>query len=150
MAQLPGTAEWEAIATPSSNSDADFVSVFHKTGTKRLWLINEDGDTFDLTGGGGGGLLLAITEIDDTDSPYTAGITEDVILADTTSGDITINLPALSVAARKPVTIKNIGTGVVTLDGNASETIDGETTQGIVFQYDAVTVYAGTSEWSII
>jgi hypothetical protein len=44
---------------------------------------------------------------------------------------------------------KNIGAGVVTLDGNASETIDGATTTTLS-QYQAVELIAYNSGWHIL
>jgi hypothetical protein len=87
--------------------------------------------------------------IDDTDSPYTAGV-ETNIIADTTSGNITINLPAVANNAKKQYTIKNVGTGSVTLDPNASETIDGSTTLIINTQYDAVKILCDGIDWWIM
>lgn len=51
---------------------------------------------------------------------------------------MTITLPVAS-GGGKWFTIKNIGAGVVTVDGNASDTIDGSATRDMA-QWDAITV----------
>lgn len=62
---------------------------------------------------------------------------------------MTVNLPA-SLGDGRRVFIKNIGAGVVTVDGNASETIDGETTQSLA-QWECIEVISYvTGAWSII
>ena len=57
---------------------------------------------------------------------YTATTSDDVL--NVTSGTFTLDLPAASTCTGKTFRIRNSGTGVVTLDGNASETIDGVAT----------------------
>ena len=59
-------------------------------------------------------------------SAYTATVSDDVI--EVTSGTFTVDLPAASTAAGKTLKIRNSGTGVVTLDGNSSETVAGVAT----------------------
>jgi hypothetical protein len=90
--------------------------------------------------------------IDNTDSPYTVNLSNtQILLADPTSGAITVNLPAVTSSTGAILTVKNIGTtNAVTLDGNASETIDGATTKALSTQYDVVTVFCDGTEWHII
>jgi hypothetical protein len=90
-----------------------------------------------------------VVEIDNTDSPYSPD-DEEVIIADSSAGNITISLPAIASNQSKVYSVKNIGTGTVTLDGNASETIDGATTLDIIIQYDAPKIVATSTEWSVI
>ena len=93
-----------------------------------------------------------VTSIDDTDSPYTALLTDDTILADATSGVITVNLPAASGNSGKTYNIKktDASANAITIDGNASETIDGATTATISTQYQSLTVQCDGSNWHII
>ena len=51
---------------------------------------------------------------------------------------MTANLPAATGSGRI-LYIKNIGLGNVTVDGNGSDTIDGEFTQ-ILYQYEAIPI----------
>ena len=93
-----------------------------------------------------------VTAIDDTDSPYTADPdTEQIIIADSTSGTITINLPAAGSSTNKLYTVKHVGgANNVVLDGNASETIDGATTHTLSTQYEVVSIVCDGTEWWII
>jgi len=59
-------------------------------------------------------------------SAYTATTADDVL--NVTSGTFTIDLPAANTCAGKTLRVKNSGTGVVTLDGNSSETVEGVAT----------------------
>lgn len=74
------------------------------------------------------------------------------ILGDAASGNITINLPTAASASGYIFNIKKIdATGnSVTIDGAASETIDGATTQVITNQFDNVQIQSDGTEWHII
>ena len=91
----------------------------------------------DATGGGGGGAtaLSVVTK----SANYTATGADDVILCNAAGGGFTITLPsAASMTSRtRPLIIKKIDTtdNVVTIDGNAGETVDGLTTYGLGVQY---------------
>jgi hypothetical protein len=75
-----------------------------------------------------------------------------VILCNATSGAITITLPAASSNTNKIYGIKKIDSSIntITIDGNASETIDGALTQVISSQYDCLTIMCDGSNWYII
>lgn len=60
---------------------------------------------------------------------YTATASDHTI--DCTSGTFTITLPAAAGITGREYVIKNTGAGTITIDGNASETIDGATTKGV-------------------
>jgi hypothetical protein len=90
-----------------------------------------------------------ITSIDDSDSPYTVLATDRTILADSTSGAITINLPAAASNTGRVLKIKktNAGGNLVTIDGNSAETIDGEATATLWFQNDVYELVCDGSNW---
>jgi len=80
---------------------------------------------------------------------YTALLQDDVILC---NGTFTVNLPATSGINGKEFIIKNVGTGIITVDPYNNQTIDGETTQELN-QYDAIHIINdGTliNSWHII
>lgn len=101
-------------------TDVYYVCVDATTGAA-VWL--------DLTTGTGGTGPWDITaEIDNGDSPYTATINE-LIQVDTTVGDVTINLPAVSSGnTGEKIGVKVVVTGDpindIIITPNGSDTID--------------------------
>lgn len=75
-----------------------------------------------------------------------------LVLVDTTSGAVTVTLPAAAVSTGKRFTVKktNAGANNVTLDGDGSETIDGAATLAWNTQYAAYTVQSDGSVWWIV
>lgn len=66
------------------------------------------------------------------------------------NGTFTVTLlPILGIEGKK-IIIKNIGTGIITIDGSGIETIDGQFNQLLSNQYDSLTLIAGSTEWHII
>jgi len=104
--------------------------------------IEHDGTNLILTPTG----TVSITN---SDSPYTV-TTETLVLADASSGAITVNLPAANNGV--VVTVKKTDSSVnaVTLDGNGSETIDGAATQVLSSQYDFMTVSPASGAYHIV
>lgn len=90
--------------------------------------------------------------VETTTTPYTAaGVT--YIMVDATAGNKVVNLPALSgLSGNREYVVKKIDSSAntVTVDGNASETIDGSTTNVLSSQYDGIRVIAGGTEWHIV
>ena len=72
------------------------------------------------------GLYGTLTEIDNTDSPYTIATTDpdSLVFGDTTTAVITINFPAGP--DQRVITVKNTGTGTndITIDPNGTDTIE--------------------------
>jgi hypothetical protein len=62
----------------------------------------------------------------------------------------TVNLPAAASNTGRVYFIKNINTGTVTIDGNASETIDGATTYSLSAQYQGVLIVSNGTNWFIL
>jgi hypothetical protein len=85
-------------------------------------------------------------------TPYTAKTTDLVILANCSSSAITINLPSSSGLSGKLYHIKKIdvSANTITIDANAAELIDGETTQSIDGQYDSMHIVCDGAQWLII
>ena len=84
----------------------------------------------------------------DVSADYTALLTDNLVLA---SGTVTVTLPPVaSCANHNPFTVKNVGTGVVTVEPDAvTEVIDGEVGQ-VLHPYDSMTFAPGVAEWNII
>ena len=76
---------------------------------------------------------------------YTATITDHVI--NCTANTFTVTLPtAVGITGRQYV-IKNSGAGVITVDGNAAETIDGAADATLATQYDSITLASDGANW---
>lgn len=154
---IPGGTSTFAILTNK-------LSVFAATTSAEL-----AGVISDETGSSGGGVLVfnngptltapilngekvaLVTKVF-SDSPYTALSTDVVILCDCTSGAMTVNLPAVASAGlgRRYVIKKIDSSGnAVTIDGNASDTIDGATTKSLATQYASATLLNSTTAWYI-
>lgn len=82
---------------------------------------------------------------------YTATTSDDVILVDSTSGAFTVTLYAASGNAGAKLTFIKISsdTNAVTIDGNASETINGNTTTTVDTQYEKLTLVCDGTNWLV-
>jgi len=97
--------------------------------------------------GGEGAVIPAWTLLStptDVTGSYTVR-TDDMLIA--CSGTFELALPAVTDGKR--YIIKNIGTGVITLLPDGSETIDGAVTLQLILQYDYVSI-VGSDEWLIV
>lgn len=82
---------------------------------------------------------------------YTATQDDKVILGDASGGNFTVTLPTAVGILNKVFFIKNIGaSGTVTVDGNASETIDGVTTKALGSQYEFIGIVSDNANWQTI
>jgi|688.fasta_scaffold18766_15 hypothetical protein len=79
---------------------------------------------------------------------YTATTSD--YLIDCTSGTFTVTLYAASGNAGRILMVKNSGAGTITVDGNASETIDGAATYSLSVQYATVQIMSDGTNWKII
>jgi hypothetical protein len=94
-------------------------------------------------------LLAAVTplSIQSKSATYTALVTDDVILC---TGTWTLSLYTAVGNAGKLLFVKNNGTGIITVDPNAGETIDGESTVEIANQYSALYLMSDGTNWVIL
>ena len=88
-------------------------------------------------------------------STFTADAKYDVYGVNTSGGAVTVNLPAIAtLPAGKTYTIKDTGgqasSNNITLDANADERIDGQTTHAISTNGGAITIIADGNAWSIL
>lgn len=79
---------------------------------------------------------------------YTAATTDYFI--DCTTGTFTVNLFTAVGNTGRILIIKNSGTGTITVDPNATQTIDGATTQTLSTQYSRVHIISDGANWKII
>lgn len=96
---------------------------------------------------------IAITSITNADTPYTVLSTDYLILANTSGGAITVNLPTAVGITGKQYIIKYTDSGfanALTVDGNGSETIDGSTTTTLNTQGETLKIVSDGSNWEIV
>ena len=76
----------------------------------------------------------------------------DIYLMDATSGNLTVTLPTANSAVGRDIDIKKIDSSAntVTIDGNGSETIDGNSGIVISSQHNSLTMVSDGSNWFII
>jgi hypothetical protein len=125
-ANLTGTVATARVGSGSPSSDN---------------FLRGDGAWANITAAKVGYTVTSISAL------YTAATTDEVILA---SGTFTVTLYTCVGNAGKTLIVKNTGTGTVTLDGNAAETIDGALTFANATQYLSTTLVCDGSNWSII
>ena len=89
--------------------------------------------------------------VETTTTPFTA-VNGMRILMDTTAGAKTVALPAVATSVDAEITVVNItGTNTITVDGNASETINGATTYIVgATAYEGVVLKCTGTEWIVI
>lgn len=111
-------------------------------GNGQVWL-----DT-DAAGSAGSGVLAVHTITADT----TLTASRTVLLCDASTGAITVTLPAAGANAGRRYFVKKIDSSAftVTIDGNVSETVDGDLTAVLTLQYEAVLIVCDGSNWHIL
>lgn len=93
------------------------------------------------------------TVLETSDSVVNVAVGITIVLADATSGAITVNLPpAPGDNENRMIAVKKVDSSVnaVTVDGDLSETIDGATTYVLASQFDVVMVVSDGSNWNIV
>lgn len=138
--QSSGTGDPEGVVT------APVGSAFYRTdgGTSTSFYIKESGvgNTGWTAGGGAGGSMVPVA----VSTTYTVDFFDALVVA--TSGTFTITLPTPTDPGEQH-TIKNSGTGIVTLEPTGAETIDSETSIPLV-QWDSIAVVSDGTDWIII
>lgn len=91
-----------------------------------------------------GALKLAIRSVSATAA---LAATDFTVLCDATSGAVTANLPAAVDGTVYVIKKTDVSANAVTVDGNASETIDGATTLVLAAQWDSCMIQALGGAW---
>lgn len=86
------------------------------------------------------------------DTPVTVLATDSVLLCNAVGGVVTYNLPAVASAPNKTYTMKKIDAvaNACTLDGNASEEIDGATTLATSTQWESFIITNNGTAWYVV
>lgn len=66
------------------------------------------------------------------------------------NGTFTVSLYTAVGHQNNRVTIKNVGAGVITVDGDGAETIDGAATLTLAYQYSSVTLISNGTLWHVV
>lgn len=131
---------------PTSNVTPNFEGEFLYDSTNDAMYLargTANTDWFNITGE-----VANYTSIAYANSPYTAVVTDDIIRANTTDGDITVNLYAASGnAGRKLIITKSASGNIVTIDPNSSELINGLSTITLRELYDTVELWCDGFRW---
>ena len=147
---------WLDDDSAAGESSPDIIAPDNNGGDKR-WLLksinNQDLTTdasptfggLTLTGGFKANLVTKTANYTATNADYT-------ILCNASGGSFTVTLPTVASHTNRIYNIKKIDSSAntVTVDGNASETIDDSTTAVLTTQYESITIQSDGSEWWII
>ena len=98
-----------------------------------------------LANGSSSGLTLAYTAVT---SAYVVQQADFVV--DCTTGTFTVTLPTADGIVGKQFVVKNSGTGVITVDGDGSETIDGALTFILSTKGESIWVVSDGANWKVI
>jgi len=131
------TTQRNAIVTPATGLivyDNTLLSLYQFNGT--AWVAV----------GAGGGSTKSINSVSTNTAAGSSASTDYFYFA---SGTINITLPT-AVGNNNYYTIKNVGTGTITIDTTSSQTIDGSLTAPIKVQYLSLTLISDGANWNII
>lgn len=141
---LPGSG---AVTVPSgatgSRPGSPVNGMFRYNTTDNVFEGYQGGSWAEV---GGGGSLTVVTK----SSSATLAISgEEIVLCDAASGDVTLTLPAASGNSGVTYRINKIdsSSNECVLDGNASETIDGEATITMRGQYSSIQFSSNGTNW---
>lgn len=92
---------------------------------------------------------LDVTAVAFADTPYTVLDTDQLIVVNGAGGAITVQLPTAASFVNRSlyVVAKSVAGGNVTIDGDASETINGATTKVLSAAYSGCRITSDGSEW---
>lgn len=143
-----------AVGAPSMSFSGDPDTGLYSVGANQLGIsaggtltAQVDSLGFKVISGGYTGPTTAVTV-----TPHNATDAQSTLLVNAGTGPITVNLPAASGRAGRIYCIKKTDASAngVTIDGNASETIDGAATYSLPTQYDGVIIQCDGSNWHVL
>lgn len=90
-----------------------------------------------------------ITEIDDTDSPYTVLETDQFVIVDASAAAVTVALPASATFPNRSLVVvaKSVAGGNVTINPDGAETVNGASTKVLSAAYASSRITCDGSEW---
>lgn len=136
QANIVAAASWiTALTADADPASGDHVMTYDLSGTalKKVTLAN-----------------LWKNRVRTVTTTDTATAEDDTILVDGSGGAFTQSLPTAVGIKGKRYTFKAIATGIVTLDGATTETIDGSTTLKLCTSGDYVTIESDNANWRVV
>jgi len=144
--------------------------MYVQTGGSTRWLFHQSGDYFEPTTDNDCNLgqasyrwkdIYCGTDVhtqgllvgrDAKTSAHTVAAGESLISCDASSAAFTVTLPAAASHTGRVIYIKKTDSSAnaVTVDGNASETIDGALTQAIYLQYECLQLICTGTTWEVV
>ena len=94
--------------------------------------------------------LSGTTTLPFTNQTSTYTVDNEDCVVNCTSGTFTVTLPTAVGIEGQYFVIKNSGAGVITIEGDGAETIDGATNKTLSVQYESMTVVSNGANWIIV
>jgi len=152
------TGDWAGKEDDIAYYDGNGWQFFTPSNGWRAFIVDEavhsqfNGSSWASDPLGGGSAAQTLTWSNKTASFSAVHATADAHTIDCTSGDVTVTLPVVASSSGQTFKLKrkDASANDVIIDGNGSETIDGNLTVNIISQYDCLTVSCDGTEWWII
>jgi len=94
--------------------------------------------------------LVGTTTLPLTNQTSTYTIDNEDCVVNCTSGTFTVTLPTAVGVEGQYFVVKNSGAGVITIEGDGAETIDGVGFKTLAVQYESMTVVSDGANWIIV
>lgn len=152
IANIGGGSMNRQIFFNSTDYLTKYTDINWKAGTNVTFTIANNNATkkvditISATGGGGGGMVRSINSISVNTVAGSASGTDYVYLC---TGTITLTMPDATAGNTNLYTVKNVGTGVVTVNTTSAQTIDNDATAIMPVRYTSIDLISDTANWSI-
>ena len=117
--------------------------------SKDIVCFMSDGNTWEADTELGGKVSRSV---ETKTTSYNMTSDDDVILANATSGILSIKLPDPTDPIKRNIDIKKVdsSTNIVNINPYNTETIDGVTSKSLTLQYESITLISDGTNWNII
>jgi hypothetical protein len=135
-----------AEVTVNTLANVPLFHVTHESETGRIGVPTAPGIDWTPAGVRISPAILGTLEYETATSTHTLG-DKPVVYC---TGTFTVTLPPAAMSAGRVYHVVNASTGVITVDGNGSETINGATTLSMAHQYDSAALHCDGTGWYLI